>query len=46
MSTKESIEAEIMYTCDTCGTRFNTVDDARTHSSKAHKEQGGSDKGL
>ena len=39
MSTTESAEAEIMFTCDTCGKRFNTVEDAQIHDRNAHRER-------
>jgi len=49
MSTTDSTEAEIMYTCDTCGKRFNTVDDAQIHDRNVHREHGlkdDTDRGL
>jgi hypothetical protein len=49
MSMIESIEADIVYNCDLCGERFNSVDDAQKHSQKAHPElalNDDSDRGL
>lgn len=49
MSMIESIEADIVYNCDLCGERFNSVDDAQKHSQKAHPElalNNDSDRGL
>ena len=34
----ESIEADIVYNCDQCGERFNSVEDAQDHSRKVHPE--------
>lgn len=39
MSFPEAVEAEVMYTCDACGKRFNSVDDAQIHDRNAHRER-------
>ena len=49
MSNIESTDAILMYTCDTCGKRFNAVEDAQIHNRNAHRElalTGDSDRGL
>jgi len=49
MSDTESTEAVLMYSCDTCGKRFNAVEDAQVHNRNAHREfalKGDSDRGL
>jgi transcriptional regulator NrdR family protein len=49
MSNMESNDATLVYSCDTCGKRFNTVEDAQIHNRNAHRElapKGDSDYGL
>ena len=49
MSSTKAADAELMFTCDTCGERFNTVEDAQIHNRNTHREiaqRGDSDLGL
>ena len=38
MSSTKAADAELMFTCDTCGERFNTVEDAQIHNRNAHRD--------
>ncbi len=40
MSNQEHAEAEILYTCDTCGKHFNSIEDAQIHNRNSHREGG------